>query len=556
MQAGTTVSTDLPNEPHNEDYEGFLAALEEQFVTATKSASFLFTVEPRTFPAAKDLFTAFLDALPASRRQHYTCNTCRRFVNRFGPLVTIDEHGHATPVLWSMEPSKVPAFFRGAVAAMRQAVATGPVTGVFLCEDMPTWGIPGNESKKPPYAWRHMAVRAPIDLVFAPKPLVTADQTAAMVLEERKMLERGLGEFPLPIVKQAHALLTTGNLYRSEKCIGVAAWLLALHEARAATKNQRALDNMLWRAAAAAPTGYCHVRSSMIGTLLEDVAAALPFDAIKRRFDEKMNPLQYQRPTVAPSAGNIEQAERVVEKLGISESLKRRFAKLDEIPTLWKPAEPTNGSPKPSGVFGHLKQKAEQVVTTITQPAVTMTWDKFARTVLHDAAKIVFPVPHRMGNYGALVTAQNPSAPPILQWDRPEKRNPVSWYIYTEGSAPERWNLEPGSRVEVTAIVRSPTMWDEERPFVHQGDRVFLILRGCHDAQYEHGAGLFPETLRSELHGIRATVEAYAKTAVVEGAKEATACGLMLQKGKTWNVIVEVTTKAGVTQAYQLDRWD
>jgi len=40
-----------------------------------------------------------------------------------------------------------------------------------------------------------------------------------------------------------------------------------------------------------------------------------------------------------------------------------------------------------------------------------------------------------------LVTAKHPEAPPILQWDSPDKRNPVSLYVYVNGSATADWNL-------------------------------------------------------------------------------------------------------------------
>lgn len=41
-----------------------------------------------------------------------------------------------------------------------------------------------------------------------------------------------------------------------------------------------------------------------------------------------MNPLQYQRPQAAPSAGNVAQAERIVEKLGIANSLEAALCPL------------------------------------------------------------------------------------------------------------------------------------------------------------------------------------------------------------------------------------
>ena len=108
---------------------------------------------------------------------------------------------------------------------------------------------------------------------------------------------------------QALKLLKSEALYRSEKVLGQAQWLYDLHRALPSRRNR---DHVLWRAVAAAPAGFCHPRSSMIGTLLEDLAAGMPFDDVSRRFAEKMHPLLYQRPQAAPSAGNIAQAEKIV----------------------------------------------------------------------------------------------------------------------------------------------------------------------------------------------------------------------------------------------------
>ncbi len=76
----------------------------------------------------------------------------------------------------------------------------------------------------------------------------------------------------------------------------------------------------------------------MIGTLLEDLTAGLPFAQIKAKFDAKMDALNYQRPAAAPAAGNIARAEKIIAKLKTEGSLDRRFARLDEIQKLWVPA--------------------------------------------------------------------------------------------------------------------------------------------------------------------------------------------------------------------------
>ena len=191
----------------------------------------------------------------------------------------------------------------------------------------PMLGTPFSPPTATGKVWTHFAVGVPQAHAH---PLLSASQVQAERREDHHMLARGLAEFPQELVERAHALLTSGTLYRSEKCIGVAAWLLALHQQLAGVKSARQKDALIWKAAATAPAGFAHVRSSMIGTLLEDLAAGLDSAAIKRRFDDKMAPSQYGRAQVAPSAGNIAQAEKVIAALKATGSLDRRFARQHE----------------------------------------------------------------------------------------------------------------------------------------------------------------------------------------------------------------------------------
>lgn len=539
----------------DEQYEEFLTAIRRRFDAIAKTATALFVTN------ATGLFDAFLANLPEDRRQHYTCNACRRFVERFGGLVAIDEEGMSIPVMWS--GIGVPTFFRASVIATHRLVAKAKVIGVHVSDEK-TWGMPSNRSSVEPYEWHHMSVVPPASMVYRSSKLKTVDQRAAELLEEHRMLRHGLGEFSIDVVRQAHALLTSGNLYRSEKCIGVAKWLLDLHERIAGAKGSERRANLVWSAVATAPMGFCHVRSSMIGTLLEDVAASMDptnfdmtFAEIKRRFDAKMNPMQYMRPAAAPSAGNIAQAEKIVAELRSVGALNRRFAKLEDIQTLWKPM-PQPEEPNRGGVFGHLrtKERVQAKSASIEQPPVTMTWEKFVRTVLPDARSIELLVPNH-GSFTALVTAVDPNAPPILQWDREERRNPVSWYVYHNGSPASQWNLKSNAYVEVTAIALQPSMWDPERTYAHQGKSVFFLLKGAKDTTYTTGAAFFPETLRLEYHPIRSAMEAYARSSVLAGRDEATACGMKFEENtKRWTCSLRVTNGSGQRMLYVLDRWD
>lgn len=533
------------------DFDALIAAVQRRFtalVADKHGAAPLFLTDhldtPGT-PGTPDLYDAFVAALPAALRPIYACAACRGFVRRFGGIVRVTPKGATESALW--DPTQVAEPYVAAVAALADLVTRAPITGLFLATEA-VWGRPRTG------AWTHLAVTPPESLVFKPSPTRSQHQLVAEKLADHANLLRALEQFPLPLVVNAHTLLTTGSLYRAEKCIGPAQWLIDLHDRRAALRSARARDNITWLAVASAPAGFCHLQSSMLGTLLTDLAAGLPFESVRDRFAAKMHPLQYQRPTAAPTAGNIAQAEKIIEALRAAGALERRFATLADIEPLWSPTPQPEPDP-PSGVFSHLKPKPSSPAA-VEAPPVTITWDKFSRTVLPTAQTLEYWVPTDKQPYLGLVTASNLEAPPIIQWDRDTRRNPVTWYVYHGGSLPAQWNLEGGAYHPVTAVTLAPWMWSQPELSSHHGEKVVLILAGARDTTYTCGAGFFPEFLKSEYHPVRATLEAYARTAVVAGKDQASACGIVLQKGSTWNYRVRVTSRAGVRVAYILDRWD
>jgi len=552
-QATTTigsVNSSLYSSPSEDaDYKGLCRALKLAF---HGSDGPLFTTD------TEGLYDAFLEALPADRRAHYECRSCRSFVERFGGLVQIDAAGVAESAFWGTQFA--PNFFDASIHALRRLVARAKVTGVFLSE-LPVLGVPANESPKAEGGWwHHMHTTLPSAMLHKHATL-TPFQRMAERKEEYGMLCHGLADFPIEIVRQAHTLLTTGQLFRSEKCIGVAKWLLDLHQMREATKNRVARVNLTWLAVASAPPGFCHVRSSMIGTLLEDIAAGKNFADIKRAFDAKMNPTQYQRPQAAPTDGQLAAAETLVGKLASAGSLARRYARLEEVlpHAIWQPRAAQEGKPTAprafGDVFGHLRTKPP-APRPIDVPAQTMTWAKFQREVLPTAERLEYQTKFSVAAFFAFVTAANPDAPPILQWDREDARNPVNHYLYTNGSNPEDWGLASGRWIDVNAVTLQASSWANS--VTRYGDGVYLLLQGCRDQRQRAGLALFPENMRAEYYGVRAAIEAFSRAGTLQGAEQATACGVALQKGASstwWNQTIRVTSRGSV-MTYKLDRWD
>ncbi len=528
MKTGTGTTRSKVRRSHEHDYTALLASVRQSFgqiITGIHGG--LFTTD------AEDLNALYLDSLPGERQVH-DCHACRRFIELYGGLVAINDEGETVPAMWN--PAGVPKFYHDTFAALYTRVKKARVTGVFLTKQA-LWGTPMTG------VWSHMAVEPPGPMVYRERAL-TAGQAAAAKKENYRTVITALGEFKPAVLDEAIRILTADALQRSEKFVEPVRWLRKLHDRPKGRKG----ENALWRAVATAPEGYCHPRASVTGTLLEDIAVGLPFDDIKARFDAKLGPLIYQRPQAAPTAGNIKAAEELVAKLGIAPSLERRFARLEELTQrIWSPRALANREPAGEGVFAHLKAKGT-AAPRVDLPAVTMTWDKFARTILPTAEALEILVP-TSGSFLALTTAVHADAPPVIKWDRDDERNPVAWYVYPNGSPASQWKLTARTWAKVNAITAFPNQWGSKpMPFVSDG--VVLVIDGCADTRTGSGNALFPECLRDDLHGVRSTVEAYSRAAELGGREEASACGYDLRKSAAACRLRVAGTE------YHIDRWD
>lgn len=677
----TTIYTSMDS--HNDNYPQFSDAIKERFASFSDKPLFTTDVE--------GLFDIFLDNLPEHARQHYTCRCCRQFVERFGGLVHTNENGEIISVLWDEQDT--PKFFAKSVKAMKKAILNSRVNGMFISSDR-VLGQPSSGG------WSHMSVELPRAKVFNSR-LKTAGQEMAEKKEDFRILIAGLLAYPVEAVDTALALLQSESLYRGDRYVPIAQWIKDLHVKRQEAKNSRIRDNITWLAVATAPNGFCHIKSSMIGTLLDDIVSGYDTDTIVRRFADKMNPATFQRSQTAPSQGNIQQAEKIVEKLGIANSLQRRYATIEEIPTfIWKGKEVAKKpAAKSGGVFGNIKPrqdaKESTVGSNINLPQTVMTFDKFQRTVMPTADSIEVLVDNA-NRLMALVTAADETAPNILQWD-----NTFSWYyhggidgeikrrvesqggkyenneircsliwenytdldlhvmtpmgehihyankhgrcggyldidmnaggrssmtpvenirwshgqaregrykfyvnnyaergngntpfkvelevngkiftftgslrdnqkvvafefMYVKGQTPtitganytsaDAWDIPVNGFAKVQGITESPNLWGEKKA-TNAGHHIFFLLEGCKDTSEGKGRGFFTETLQPELREIRKTLEAYTANTPIEGAEDASACGVGYSKDSEWNLIVKVTT-GNSTRLIKIDRWD
>jgi hypothetical protein len=532
---------------NSEGYRAMLSQLTNNFAKNTKSATVLFSV-------ASDksyLWNLYLKQFPAEHRQHYTCNECRKFFERYADLVTIDAKGNAKSIMFSDSPS---GDFGYIFDNLRAVIEGSTVEKIFVTSEK-KWGIAVTGQ------WEHFAVTPPKKFVFVEEldskgePLETAYQAESKKTVEFNTMVRALVEYSAETLETALTIINSDALYRGESVAARAEWLQDVILTQKKTKNARNRHNLLWLYVATAPAGFAKPRGTSLGTLLDYIVEGKELGEIRALFAVVMDPTKHNRPQNAPSAGNIKQAEKLIDAKGLTSALDRRFATLEDIPKIWTPRPVHAGGT--GGVFGHLaprdRKKAE--ADYLNLPSKKMTLEKFVTTVVPTAKNIEVKMQSVM-NFIALTTAVDPDAKPILQWDDAKKRNPVAWYVYTQGSAPSQWGKRVGEYVKVNALSAGPSQWNPKINLPQHGERLVFVLDGVKDSNGEKvGLGMFPEHLISDLHSVRRTIEAHSASAKLEGLADATASGVAFVKGNSGSLFVRVETGNAI-QNIEIDRWD
>jgi hypothetical protein len=473
-----------PTEGSDRDWRLLLRQIADEFDRKQRLYDHLFTLDLD----GDDLFTVFLDGLPPGDRQGHACRTCRAMFARYSQLTFLDDRGR--PV--SPFPESAPGIYGPALEAVKERTMKAGASGFYVPETQ-TLGTPGSGG------FTHFSVK------FAKSGGrlrgETAYQRQAKLTEDLKLVHRALKDFSRDDVARAKAEFQT--LPQNGKFLAMLDWLYRLME----IPEGRWRRNLIRLEVAKAPEGHAHLRNTCVGEFMID-AAQKGVEHARKEYEKKLDPTRYMRPQAAPAEGAIGAAERKVDQLGLETAFQRRYASLEDLENwIWQPSK-TESRPTASGrtgFFSDVETKRPVRHTTTTGP-VRMTLHKFRKTVLSEALGMEMMA--YTGHWGHLLTASDPAAEPIIAWDRKEKRNPVSFYLYPTGSYASQWGLLTYQWYPVTGLHALP--WEGSH-WKARKRGLFVLVAGAKDTRDPGGSCLFPEFIDPALREVRSVIEAKSK---------------------------------------------
>lgn len=511
----------------------------------------------------KTLNDIYLENIPEEYRDHYVCNTCRRFLESYGSLCVIALDGSIKSVLWDEESA--PEFFKPAVKEMRKFVESGIVVDIPVFDNNTKYmGTPITGE------WNHFAVEVPACLYNT--TYKQTNEVYSSYIQDYVTIRRVYDKYTKSNIETALSLIENSALSGGDIAKNSIKALLDLYNLLDGTKNEKIITNTIWIYVSTREGNLSHINGSVAGSLLEDIEQGLPFNEIKRRYEDKVDPMHYQRRQRDAKEQEVKKAEEIFAKLGLESALERRFARLDEITSVWKPKEdkatkePVTNSGVFSSVLNSIKDNKEdkKSMDGMYINKGTVRWKPFERDILPKAKRIQLRV-NRRDNFVGILTAKNEDAKPILRWDKEDQRNPFSQYLYNNGSICDQWGLSEYEYADVTAITYEPKTWNGGN--IEQSNGVIFILDGCKDKSYstDNGVGhscgnaLFPSNLIPELYEVRKTIEMYSEQAPLYGYDEASACGIFFNKeGNPVNLTIKVQMddNTNIVYEYTIDKWE
>lgn len=566
VMLATTRATDETTHSIHNDYTATLhnlatACYELSEEKCKEGSFFTYKVEPKENP-----YGVYLRGFEKeSVRNGYICNTCHHFLHTYGNAVYINKDGSLESVIWN--PDVAVGYMKPIIKALKDNVENGRVINIIrinlnykadvIRKDNTT--VLFGDKEKGGYNHFYGEFYKPIG--GAAYRTGENIDLKSVVNNFKNLFEK----FNQKDVDTAFNIASTNMICDARKSAGKFKVLRDIFTDVLATKNEKNKYHKIVRYACVYNELLHGFLGSVDGALLEDVSQGYDPEDCAARYNYKMNPLRYKRPTAAPTKALVKEAESIIANMGLEDSLKRRIAKLSDIPEdkiIWKKSELVKEKNKKStGIFStivtkeDLNMKYKDPALDLTRMNQKITYAKFKRDVLPKAENIMMYLPSYKNGFTKMhypfaqyVTEAIPGSKQILKY-----KNPFVIYVYNGGSTKEEFNLIDENLVEVEAVILHPEVMDEENINDINKGAVFII-KDCKDTLMKGGLALFPDVLIDELYPVRKVIESFSNNNKLEDIEpnEQSAAGIMLMDD--YPIVLKVKTSNNTLELYTIDR--
>ena len=400
-------------------------------------------------------------------RREYDCNTCKSFVRQMGRVVAIDSEFN-TVTIWDAEVAD--PIFKVVFEKMAEMVKAHAIHDLFLVNEKGFGKEKSYEQRQDHvHTWEHFHLEVPSYCYN--KNISQINDNKNVQRTAQQVFNRGLSEITVDSLDSAIELAEANALLRATERLGeMKIFRDAIKKYKTFSGNTQ--KNFVWKSCENLGGSITSLRSSSLGTFLEDLSAGVELDIAVRKYEAMVGGANYKRPTPVYTQKQLDAAKKDLENDGLLPSLPRRFAQLEDI---------TINNVLFSNKDAHRRLAGSSVFDDMAtevginpkkfERSEQISIEKFVANVLPSTKKleVLFENSH-VGNLVSLIAPVNPDAPSMFKWDnafgwacKNNVASAIKERVKSAGGAVNgvlrfsiQWNADGGNRNDLDAHCITP----------------------------------------------------------------------------------------------------
>lgn len=395
-----------------------------------------------------DLWSSYLDAFPEGtnnvykERREYDCNCCRQFIKAIGAVIAIRPNGERVSI-WDVTAND---YYVDVCVKMSELIKSRPICEPFFYDERSIGTantvqlLEDNSTKK----WNHFYCATPASAYYNPRQSTSRASHVGAFKSTFDVYKRSVVELSLESAETVLELIKQNSLYRGQEFLSSIKNFVAAKQ----KYDRNPSDDLLWLDVMT--KGHeLRFRNTVIGTLLIDLSEGVELDTAVTKYEQKVAPTNYKRPTALVTQSMIDAAKKKVESLGLSDSLYRRFARTTDI-TVANVLFADRTTKIALDAFDELAPTKPKVLSRVEEVSV----EQFMQNILPAATKVELLFEGRLqNNLVSLIAPEYPSAPNLFKWG-----NSFSWSYTGEVTDSIKERVKAAGGV-VDADVRVSLSW-------------------------------------------------------------------------------------------------
>lgn len=433
-------------------------ALKKHFDKMAEEARELYVVDvdkDELYDRYQNSFLPGTNIVYRKRREH-DCSACRSFIKELGPVVAIKDG--AMESIWDVEcPDQK---YQHVFNCLSEWIKRHKIRDVYLSKGYRVGTIRDYEMSDTTGAivakWDHFYAYVPNK--HKESNPVARNEAIARRRDDQHVFRRSLEEISVEATKTVLELISDGNLYRGDEAHHALVWFLKYQRAFCELAPEQK-ELFAWEQSAIAGPRISRIRNTSIGTLLVNISEGMDLDSAVRAYEAIVAPSNYKRPKALFTKKMLEDAKKTIDELGYGGSLRRRFARLDDISArnvLFANVDAAKRMSDTKDLFAEMEKDIKAKPQRFDR-ATEIGIDRFIKDVLPKSTSVELYLDNNLsGNMCSMIAPVDPEAPSMFKWD-----NAFSWaYSGNIADSDIKRNVEKAGG-NVSGVLRFSIQWND-----------------------------------------------------------------------------------------------